>query len=656
MKVSEPLLIGIVLLFLSASAVADPKLPTIFSDNMVLQRDIPIEVWGWADPKEVIVVQLNARELKTTADRSGNWSVKFDPISAGGPYEMIVRGKKELRVRNLLFGDLWLCGGQSNMQWTVAQTGWTEIDTAFIKSGDVRLFTVHVGMDYMPQADLNGSGWLTLSPDNINAFSAVGYHFGKFLHREIGVPIGLISDNLGATSVETWMSNQKLAKFPQFASLIDPVIKKGKGFKELMADFEKTRAKWEKQYYLKGPGFDGQWYLPPTDVTDWKEIDASGNSWENEPALRDHDGAVWFRTTFDLPEDFSGAHFHLGLGQIDDYDIVWVNGKKVGETFGKHNHRNYQVPREILKETDNVLVVRVFDNGDIGGFTTHPFWGNDILRGKWSYRRGRAIAKPIPEPFLPNVTPFSSPGVLFNANIAPLTRLAIKGVIWYQGESNADRAHEYRALFPALIDDWRKQFGNPELPFLFVQLANYGAESVEPGESNWAELREAQAMALSLPNTGMASAIDIGEAGDIHPRNKQEVGARLGKVALKVAYGNTNIALSPTFKSTAIDNRKALIEFDSENLISRDKYGFVRGFQIAGADQKFYWARAYIRGKHVVVESDHVSDPVAVRYAWDNNPGQLDLFSKDGLPALPFRTDTWRGITEGKVFEDGPRF
>ncbi len=639
-------------------AAAEPRLPAIFSDNMVLPRDVPVDIWGWAEPGEAITVKLNGRETKATPDKSGKWLVKFDAMAAGGPYELIVEGKKNIRIKNLLFGDLWLCGGQSNMQWTVAQTGYAESDTAFVNNGAVRLFTVHVGMDYMPQDDLKGSGWQTLSPENINSFSAAAYHFGKSLHKELNVPIGLISDNLGATSVETWMSNDQLKQFPQFSSLIDPVIKNGKSFAQLTAEFESTKEKWHKKHYFKGPGVEGKWFLPSTYISDWRVIDASGNTWENEDDLKDHDGAVWFRTTFDLPSDFAGESFHLGLAQIDDFDMVWVNGEKVGETYGKHNHRNYEIPRGILRDTGNVLVVRVFDTGGIGGFTTHPFWVNDILRGKWMYKKGAKLEKRFPAPTLPNATPFSSPGVLFNANIAPLTKLPIKGVIWYQGESNADRAYEYRSLFPALINDWRKHFMNPELPFLYVQLANYGEESKEPVGSAWAELREAQTMALSLPKTGMATAIDIGEANDIHPKNKVDVGLRLAKAALKVAYARDVVSTGPVFKSMKSNRGKAVIEFSEAGgkLVSRDKYGFIRGFQVAGADRKFHWAQAFIRDNRIVVNAPEVDEPVAVRYAWDNNPGQLDLYNEEGLPAIPFRTDSWPGITEGKVFEDGPRF
>lgn len=645
-------------LVLPFQVLADVRLPVIFQSNMVLQRSKPIQVWGWADPKEKIELSLNGQTLSIVANKNGKWRGELAALEVGGPYNLIVRGKNTVTLNDVMIGDVWICGGQSNMQWNVSQTGYEENDSAFLKIADIRLFTVQVDTDYMPREDIKGGEWKKLSVDNINSFSAVAYHFGKFLYHELNVPIGLISDNLGATAVETWMSNEALLEFPQFEALIGPIVKEGKSFAQLEAAFEKTKPSWYK-YYYKGIGFDQGWFKPETDVTDWKPIKASDNTWEETGDLQNYDGAVWFRTTFDLPENFNGDTFPLSLMQIDDYDIAWVNGHKIGETYGRHNHRNYTVPSSILKKKNNVIVVRIVDIGGIGGFTTSAFWGNPILWSNWIYKKDESLdIRKVRVPNLPNATPFSSPGVLYNANIAPLTSFPIKGAIWYQGESNAERAYEYRALFPAMIIDWRTQWKQGDFPFLFVQLANYEAESQEPKQSNWAELREAQTMTLSLPHTGMATAIDVGEADDIHPRNKLAVGTRLGLVALKVAYGRDTVISGPTFKAMRVEQNRAIIEYENmgSGLTTKDKYGYVRGFQMAGTDQKFYWAHASIEGTTVMVTCPHVKTPVAVRYAWDNNPGPLDLYNKEGLPATPFRTDQWEGMTAHKVFEDGPRF
>jgi len=646
--------------FLIGWARADVSLPKIFTDNMVLQRDAPIAVWGWASAGEQVSVALNGKAASIKADKHGKWLVKLPSMMAGGPYTLSVEGKNKITLSNVLIGDVWICSGQSNMQWMVNQTNFQLTDTAFVRQAPIRLFTVYVDTDYMPREDIKGgTGWQTLSVDNINRFSAVAFHFGRYLEQQLHVPIGLVSDNLGATSIETWMSNEALMTFPQFKKVIGDDVARGKSFAQLNADFGKMKPEWYKKFYYKGIGIAQAWYKTETDVSDWKPIEASGNTWENEPDLKDHDGEVWFRTTFDVPEADRGKDYYIALAQIDDYDIAWVNGVQVGEGYGKHNHHGYTVKADLLKPTGNVLVVRVFDVGGIGGFTTNPFWTGAVMKGKWLYKKGTAIDPArFPKPIVPSATPFSSPSVLYNGSIAPLTKLSIKGAIWYQGEANADRSEEYRALFPAMIRDWRKQWGQGDFPFLFVQLANYYEESPEPVDSPWAELREAQAMALTLPNTGMATAIDVGEAADIHPKNKLEVGNRLGIAAMKVAYHRDVVYSGPSFKAYQVQDNKIIVSYDHAQggLVSRDKYGYVTGFQLAGVDKKFHWAKAAIDGDRVVVSCDQVSNPVAIRYAWDNNPGKLTLYNHAGLPAVPFRTDDWPGATTGKVFQDGPRF
>lgn len=643
----------------SVLAVGQIKMPQIFQNNMVLQRDKPIAVWGWAKPGEEVVVKLGSDQKAVKTDEKGKWLVKMNAMPAGGPYTLQVNGSNSIIFENVLIGDVWICGGQSNMQWKVKQTGFKETDSSLIKSNRIRLFTVLTEMDYQPRTDLKGIGWQELSGENIEAFSAVAYHFGKKLNSELDVPIGLISDNLGATSVETWMSNESLLQFPVFREEMKETVNTGKSFARLYAEFENYKKKWYRKHYYHGEGVEQKWFLPETDFVDWKPLNLAGNTWEQEADLKDFDGAVWVKTTFDFDKTKGLDSLSLQLLQIDDYDITWVNGMKIGETFGNHNHRNYKVPASILKPTGNVLVVRIFDTGGIGGFTTSPFWGNPILWGKWFYKKGLRIdPSKFPKPVLPNATPFSSPGVLFNANIAPLAHLAVKGVIWYQGEANAERAAEYRALFPAMIGSWRTNWNDENLPFIFVQLANYMQEKPEPAESAWAELREAQAMALKLPYTGMACAIDVGEAGDIHPKNKKDVGKRLALAALKVAYNKQIDGQGPAYSHMRVQGNEVVLNFTNitGGIYTTDKYGYVKGFQIAGEDGKFAWALAKIDGNQVIVSSEQIKKPLAVRYAWSDNPGELNLFNREGLPAVPFRTDDWKGITDGKKFQSGPRF
>lgn len=639
-----------ILALISLSIWADVELPKVFGDRMVLQRNEPVRIWGWADPGENVQVRFLGEEKQVVTNQDGDWEVHLSKQPAGGPFVLTVQGVNKIELSNILIGDLWLCSGQSNMQWQVHQTGYQESDNVFIQNNQLRLFTAHIDTDYLPRKDLQGGAWQDLSTENINSFSAVAYHFGKYLADSLGVPIGLISSNLGATSIEAWMSNEALMQFPQFYPEVKPIVDAGKDFQKLIDDFERIRSSWEKEYYLHGPGITNAWHLPNTDISDWTPFRGPG-CWE-ENGLPDHDGAVWFRTSFDLPAGHASDSFLISLSQIDDYDKTWVNGHLIGETFGRHNHRNYSFPTSICQPTGNTLVVRAFDVGDRGGFTTTPFWTSKIVRGEWHMKPGLAIdAKTFPAISHVNVTPFSSPAVLYNANIAPLTKLPITGFIWYQGESNVTRSEEYGDLFPALIEDWRQQWSLPDLPFLYVQLANYYPERDTPADSWWAEMREAQDQALLLPNTARALAIDLGEADDIHPKDKWSVGQRLGRSALKAAYDQDIIADGPTFDRAEFDRHEVQIFFDqAKGLYTKNKYGYVSGFQIAGEDQVFKWAKAEINGQGVILRSKDVGAPVAARYLWSDNPGQIDLYNLAGLPAAPFRSDAWPLTTAGEKY------
>jgi len=640
-------------LFVPSALSADIRLPHYFGDHMVIQRDQPITVWGWADAGEKIAVIFHDEYHNVVADQNGKWNCVLSAQSASGPLEMVVKGKNTVQINDILIGDVWVASGQSNMQWPLKQTPYVETDTVWMRSALLRLFTVQVASDYMPREDVEGGSWQVMEPDHIANFSAVAYHFARFVQQDQKIPVGIINCSLGATSIETWMSNESLAGFDQFRPEILPIIKRGKSFAEIKSEFDLHKPKWETEEYLTGAGMEEKWYLPETDISKWQDIQVPG-FWEDQ-GMQGHDGAVWYRKEFDMPANVEGHDsLLLQLSQIDDYDITWVNGVKLGETYGRHNHRNYWMPKALLKEKRNVLVVRAFDIGDKGGFSTNAFWMSEMIRGTWKARRGLEIDvgdfETLPSV---NVTPFSSPGVLFNANIAPLTKMAVKGIIWYQGESNAERAEEYRDLFSTMIKDWRTHWQDPVLPFLFVQLANYKAENKLPASSDWAELREAQTLALELPNTGMAVAIDIGEAGDIHPKNKVDVGKRLALAANSIAYKKSNIWHGPKVQNVDFLDGHALVSYDPEggSILTKDKFGYIRGFELAGADQKFHWAQAKIEGNQIRVFCDQVKNPVALRYCWSDNPGTIDLYNKEGHPALPFRTDHWPGITTGKRFD-----
>ena len=632
---------------------ADVRLAKVFGSNMVLQRDTLVSLWGWGDPGEKVSVRIGTKQYKTQTANNGKWKVAIGPFEAGGPYTLTVTGKNKVVMENVVFGEVWLCGGQSNMQFTLRMLGKKVEDIPDVENDKIRLFQAALDTDYLPKEDLKFGIWKTASGETVPDFSATAYFFGKLLYDSLRIPIGLVSINLGATAIETWMSAQALRPFPQFRGLIDRILKRNKSFEQLTEELSTYRKDWDNKYYLKGPGFDEEWYRPGLDLSDWKSITVP-NFWEYEGL--DHDGAVWFRKEFDLPRNFRSDSFQINLNQIDDYDITWVNGHKVGETFGNRNWRNYKVPVKILKPTDNELVVRVFDIGGLGGFHTAAFWGNPILLGDWKYKPGLKIeADKFPVPEVPNGSLFSYPTLLYNGNIAPITSLSIKGAIWYQGEANVQRASEYARLLPAMIRDWRKQWGYA-FPFLIVQLGNYGKEPEDPVESSWAELREAQQLALREPNTFLVTAIDIGEAEDIHPKNKEEVGRRLGHGVLELAYGREQSTTSPTFDQMTLRDSTIEITFShiGSGIVTKNKYGYIRGFQVAGGDRKFYWARAILRGDRIILSCPQVKQPKAVRYAWADNPGPLDLYSKEGLPVLPFRTDNWPQITKGAVYHDHP--
>ncbi len=632
-------------------AKADVRISRVFGDNMVLQRDKPCAIWGWASKNENVSLQFNNQTYKGKPDADGKWKIMLPAQPAGGPFSITITGNNTITLNNVLFGDVWVCGGQSNMQFAVNSLAKKEEDSLRDNNSNIRLFTAGLASDYVPRDTLSSGEWKAASVETIQNFSAVAFFFGRYLQEKLNVPIGLISDNLGATAVETWMSPEAIHRFPQFNSYYSEYLAPGKSMKELTSAFEKMKPEWEKNYYFKNdPGLEQQWFKPETDTADWKEITVPGY-WEGNE-LSDFDGSVWMRRNFDLPANYQGNGFPINLGQVDDYAIAWVNGHKVGETYGNLNSSNYNAPDSILNPKNNVLVVRVFDAGGKGGMY-NMFW-NMELAGKWKYKQGLKIdASKFVKPKVPNANLFGSPSILYNGCIAPITQLAIKGFIWYQGESNAGRAEEYQQLFTAFIQDWRKQFKQADAPFLFVQLANFMGEASAPEQADWAELREAQNMALTLPNTGVAVAIDIGEAFDIHPKNKMDVGKRLGIAALKAAYNIDTVNLTPMYDHMQINGDSIIIYFKNtfDTLVTKDKYGYVHGFAIAGKDSVFHWAKAYIKNNTVVVYCNEVKNPGAVRYAWSNNPGMLNLYNKEGLPASPFRTDNWPGKTTGKTFE-----
>ncbi|MDW7694847.1 sialate O-acetylesterase [Flammeovirgaceae bacterium SG7u.111] len=640
------------LLLLAQLSFAEVQPALLFSDNMVIQRNVEVPVWGWADRKERVTVRFNGQVLKAKPNKAGKWMVKLAPTPAGGPYEMVISGKKgTTTVKNIMVGEVWVCSGQSNMEWVLENTKNAEAEIASANHPMIRHFKVPKKVSHLPLDKLDGGEWEVCSPNTAASFTAVGYYFAKELLGTENVAIGLLNTSWGGTIVETWISAEAINTIPTYGEVVTELQASNLG--EL---FNKRKAALVEKLgdlptkdagYVNGKGL---WASPELDRSDWKPIELPG-LWEGK-GLDDLDGVVWLSKEIELTDEQVENGITINLGPIDDQDITWVNGVKVGETPGPYNKvRTYYAANSILKTGKNLIVVRVNDTGGGGGIYPKPedFYIESnkeklSLVGEWQYKVGAAEINI-------SANPNSKPTLLYNAMVNPLIPFAFKGAIWYQGESNAGQAYQYRENFPLMIKDWRQKWGIGDFPFLWVQLANYMAPPTTPTDSEWAELREAQTKTLSLPNTGMAVIIDIGEEHDIHPRNKEDVGKRLSLAARKVAYGEDLVYSSPMYKSMKVEGNKIRISFDhvGSGLEIRDKYGYLNGFAIAGADKKFYWAKAEIEGNEVIVYSDKVEAPVAVRYGWADNPDDLNLYNKEGLPANPFRTDAWDGITKDVI-------
>jgi len=628
-------------------------MPKIFSDGMVMQRNVPIPVFGKAKPRGKLMVIFGGLTYATQANADGDWRVDIGPFKEGGAYEMEVIGSEKLLFTDIYVGEVWLCGGQSNMQYTLDMLKLDETADQRSFYQPLRFFNVEVDWDVAVPDDIKGGEWQTVNSENVGSLSAVAYYFGRVLQDSLDVPIGLISSNLGATSIETWMSVDALRPFPQFDEVIQSSLSDGLPKAEMYQNLRDFRESWDSTHYLKGPGMSGQWYLPETSTTDWDTMEIPG-LWQDQ-GLSDHHGAVWFRKDIDEWPTWFGDQPYVALNQIDDYDIVWLNGVKIGEGFGSRTWRRYDIPKELIKEKGNVLVVRVFDIGGKGGMYTNAFWGNEVLNGKWLFKPGLSIdPDTFPIPDVPNAGMFTHPSVLYNANIAPLAPYAIKGVIWYQGESNEYRGEEYAELLPAMIADWRNTWQLETLPFYIAQLANYRGLNPFPEQSLWAEIREAQFItAQSDSLVGIATAIDIGDAVDIHPVNKKELARRMAWSALRHTYGFSHPPLSPEYRDSKINGDSIIISLETfDHSLTANKNPSI--FQIAGSDRIFHPAKYILKDDQLKVFSPKVKTPEAVRYAWADNPGPLNIYNDKGLPLLPFRTDSWDLITKGNVFEYDP--
>ena len=752
----------------SSVSRAEVKLHPLFTDNMVLQREKPLVVWGSAAPAEKVTVQIGSQSKTATAGADGAWKVTLDALPATRQASFEVQAENKISLQNVAIGDVWICSGQSNMAWLVRNSNNAADEAAAANYPQIRLLTIPQKIAATPQTGFAAAAqWKTATPQTVPDFSAVGYFFGREIQQALDVPIGLINSSRGGTIAEAWTSREALT------ALGEPYTAQLKAMDALAQARARTPfAEAVLQWWQKNDiGTREKWQSPGIETADWKNIELPGAIERVEPNF---DGIMWFRREVEIPEAWAGKELVLRLGNIEEMDETYFNGQRVGTTPFTRIKRAYTIPAAQVKAGRAVITVRVYDrsrDSGIVGDSDKPGQGLELalkaqpneaplnLGGTWQYKLSATQAQVTPFPLDWNASP-NQTSVLFNGMIAPLTSFPVRGVIWYQGESNAARAQAYQTLFPALIRDWRTQWGakqdGSEFGFFFVQLANYMARVPEPVQSGWAELREAQTMTLSVPRTGMASAIDIGEARDIHPRNKQDVGRRLALAALAVEYGSPFEYSGPMYKGMKVEDGKVRVEFShatgleagqadkpqkvfgiqdvpldhwaypavkmlfelgklkenplkSSEPVSRKRFAFitatllttfadrrltnksreaeardaidalgkefahelraigidvkdsravlrvldskgqvimppqpapvsVKGFAIRGEDGQWFDAQAQIQDNTVLVWSDAVSKPVAVRYAWKNNP-EADLVNGFGLPAVPFRTD-----------------
>ena len=652
----------LLLLTLVVTVSAEVRVPSLIGDNMVLQQGKKVRIWGWANPKERVSVEIAGSKATAVTDDNGRWQTMLGPLKAGGPFTLNITGSNALSFKNILVGEVWVCSGQSNMEWPLINANNGAATVAQANYPEIRLFTVQKSTSSSPLEDVKGH-WVVTTPDQAGQFSAVGYFFGRELHEKLKVPVGLIHTSWGGTPAEAWTSHEALASSSDLQPILDRYQDNLKDLPQRQQDFQRRLAEWTQKNLYIDEGNKGErlgYSAPETNTSDWQTMNLPQYM---ETAGLKMDGAIWFRKEINIPANWAGKDLELNLAAIDDYDVTYFNGTRVGgigpETPNSYMvPRRYKVPAELVKTGRNVIAVRVFDSAGEGGFgagkmSIAPLGATEAdtiqLAGPWSYKVELLLPPKSPDwgsrPEAPGPTNQNSPSVLYNAMIAPLIPMVIRGAIWYQGESNAGRAYQYRTLFPLMIRNWRNAWNEGDFPFYFVQLANWQPVKPDPDESEWAELREAQSMALRQPQTGMAVIIDIGDAKDIHPRNKVDVGHRLALWALANTYNQKIEYSGPLFSSFKVEGNKIRVKFThTAGGLKTSDGGAPKGFAIAGEDHKFVWAEARIEGDEVVVWSSSVTKPAAVRYAWADNP-VCNLYNKLDLPASPFRTDDWPGVT-----------
>ncbi|MGE9295275.1 MAG: sialate O-acetylesterase [Puniceicoccales bacterium] len=668
---------------------ADVRMPALFSDHMVLQRSANAPVWGKADPGEKVVVSLDELSVETVTPENGQWALDLplDGVSEG-PHVLVIEGKNRIEIQDVVLGEVWLCSGQSNMAFTLQNSIGGVDEMKLPENRNLRHFLVTGPTAEFPKYDCNGH-WVIAGPDTIKSFTAVGYFFGKKLSSELNKPVGLINTSVGGTPVEKWMSMEAISQSKALKESAE------KYHNEYYHEFPKQQAEfiakwneWIETYHREDANPAAPEQFLEADSEGWQPVELLG---ELPESIVPDAGVIWLRRTVDIEDPDVSTWWTLNLGYPTGlYDVYW-NGHRLLEETAKHAgdqdiSRAY-ISTKKIKQGANELVLRLYQpqegfavSGDVRRFRLSFNQSWQSLEGIWEMKVESALP-PLSEeaksnfptpPDEPKTASKNLPASWFNSKIHPLIPYAIKGAIWYQGESNSGRAYQYRDAFPMMIEDWRTRWNQGDFPFYFCQLASYGAKNDAPRESAWAELRNAQDQTLSLPNTGQAILTDLGESRDIHPRNKEEVGERLAMIALAQDYGFDLEYSGPRFRSMDIEGPTIRLQFDHiggglvaapvpenhvvqsrkdlvEPLVRNSPESQLEGFAICGVDQQWQWANAHIDGTTVIVESPEVEAPIAVRYNWDSNPNG-NLYNEAGLPAPPFRTDNFPWSTRNAKY------
>lgn len=644
MKLLHTAFVFVIVVTTINTSFAQVKLPQIVRDSMILQRDIPVNIWGWSAVNEKVSVKFNGKTYKTKGNAEGKWNIKLPATKAGGPYTIDIIASNKISIKEVLFGDVWFCSGQSNMvhQLNIHDVTYAK-EIAEANDPQIRQFWIPTLTSLQgAQENLASGFWKAAVGEDIRPFSAVAYFFAKNISEKYKIPVGIINASVGGTPIEAWTSEEGLKDF----AALQATISKNKDTAYLNSlNRRPTNMPRMAPPVDAGLSETTKWFDVNYVPKGWRNINIPGY-WEDQ-GIKDLNGVVWYRKEISIPASMVGKAAKVFLGRIVDADELYINGVRVGNTTYQYPQRRYAIPANVLKAGKNIFVVRVTNNSGKGGFVPNKpyciFAGNDTvdLKGTWQYKVGL-----VNRPFAGGgfggggINAQNQPTALYNAMVAPVINYTIKGFCWYQGESNAGKPQEYGALQTAQIHDWRNKWKQGELPFLYVQLPGFMDYNYLPSESGWAVLRQQQLNTLAVPNTAMAVAIDLGEWNDIHPDNKKDVGIRLALAARKLAYNENIVYSGPLFQSAQIDGSKIIVSFQhtGSGLITNDGEELSE-FAIAGADKKFVWAKAKIEGDKIVVWSDELKEPMYVRYAWADNPVNPNLYNKEQLPASPFTTE-----------------